>query len=67
MAELTLNSGTVKVESTTLKLDDVTVSGTTITEETTGSLVQVDGSGHADAQRAMPALAAGRSPIWARS
>ena len=41
---LTLNNGTVKVESTTLKLDDVTVSGTTITEETTGSLVQVDGS-----------------------
>ena len=27
MAGLTLNNGTVKVESTTLKLDDVTVSG----------------------------------------
>src|ERR1700730_10971181 len=41
---LTLNNGTVKVEIATLKLDDVTVSGTTITEENTSSLVQVDGS-----------------------
>ena len=38
----TLNNGNVKVESVTLTLDDVTVSGSTITEETTGSIIQID-------------------------
>ena len=34
----------MKVESATLTLDDVTINGTTITEETSGSIVQIDGS-----------------------
>ena len=38
----TLNQGLVKVEAATLTLDNVTVNGTTVTEEVTGSLVQVD-------------------------
>src|SRR5262249_6945957 len=41
----TLNKGVVTVESATLTLDDVIVNGTTITEETNTSLIQVK-SGH---------------------
>ncbi len=40
----TLSTSNVTVESTTLTLDNVTVNGSTITEETTGSLIQIDGS-----------------------
>src|SRR6202043_1149263 len=38
------NNGNVKVEAATLTLDNVTVNGTTITEEVGGSLIQVDGN-----------------------
>jgi hypothetical protein len=38
-----LNNGNVTVEAATLTLDNVTVNGSTVTEQVTGSLVQIDG------------------------